>query len=822
LLINGSVVAQVLANHWPKAAVKLTAEGSSLPCGFYFRLGPPTLYETSREVSLRIADTHTNVLGPAVLFTPYDIVINTLMQAQAALHGVQKESALVNGVQTRSIETDWVRRQVLAPIIQALRTAKQIPNSLQLELSDSIRLPHQRTHDPVIDIILPVFQGLQETLICIRSVLDHTKQDYQLIVINDGSPDPALTKMLQGWAGAGAFTLLENPKNLGFVATVNHGMRQHPNRDVVLLNSDTIVTTGWLERLQVAAMSASNIATATPLSNNATLLSFPIPCEENPMPNTQDLSQLAQQCAMINDGLVMDIPTAVGFCMYIKREALDEIGDFDESSFGQGYAEENDFCLRASALGWRHIAACDVFVAHHGAKSFKDQKPKLIARNLQTLNTRYPDYATTIERFIAQDSLRLARNGLIKSLLRAHADGYILFVMHDLGGGVKTHADDLAKRLQSTGTEVLALSTNIQGVWTITAYGLPYILSYQGDSAFGNALADLKSLVIWHIHYHHILHFPHFIWTLPEHLGVEYDVTLHDYHAICPTINMIDETGQYCGDSQFDSANCNRCLRLNNMEDTNPGLGLSRQFETLNGNMTEWRGFYEKRLKNARRVFSPSQSTADIFLQHFGLANLLVQPHPENAVQITPSLQSSKAPYRIAIIGAIGLHKGYSLLVNCAKSALKNGLPLEFIIFGYTRDDLALNALENVSLTGAYTPEELPEKIADSGCQIAAFLSVWPETFAYTLSEAWRSGLYPVVFDLGALAERIRETGYGTLMPLTQDAKQINAALMDAAERLHRLEHTEFLLGRDYPDVLQDYYGFDVEATRLVQSTVSK
>ena len=56
--------------------------------------------------------------------------------------------------------------------------------------------------------------------------------------------------------------------------------------------------------------------------------------------------------------------------MYIRRAALADIGLFDAEAFGRGYGEENDFCLRASARGWRHLLACDTFVYHEGAVSF--------------------------------------------------------------------------------------------------------------------------------------------------------------------------------------------------------------------------------------------------------------------------------------------------------------------------------------------------------------------------------------------------------------------------------------------------------------------
>lgn len=811
LLINGEQVATLSANSWPKVSVKVSANSAPLACGFYFRLGATTAYETCRVLSLNLAGTNAAVLAPPILFTPYDTVISTLIDAQASLLK-RHDHGLANGIQVPAHASQWVRQQILAPIIKALRTEQRIPRQLTLDLTEALRLPPQRLTDPVVDIILPVFKGLKETLICIRSVLELTEGAYHLIVINDASPDIVMTKMLQAWATAEAFTLLENPNNLGFVATVNHGMRQHPQRDVVLLNADTVVTQGWLTRLQAAALSAANIATATPFSNNASLVSFPLGFEENPMPEVSALAELAQQCATVNDGVVMNMPTAVGFCMYIKREALNDVGDFDESRFGKGYAEENDFCLRASALGWRHVVACDAFVAHHGATSFEDEKTALMSKNLQQLNARYPDYAMTIERFTVQNSLSQVRNRLSIAALKAYAQGYLLFITHDLGGGTKKHVDDLAQRLQKNTLATLALTHDARGQWQLTAYGQAYRLSYQGNNAFEELLSDLKQLGVWHVHIHHVLHFPKAIWTVPERLGVQYDVTLHDYYTVCPSINMIDESKHYCGDNQLDTAACDRCLRINPLNEAHPGFGLVQQLEVLGGTMAAWRAFYGAKLSAARHVFAPSQATATLVLSHYSLENIQVRPHPEEVVMCAVPKYQSEAHYRIAVIGAIGEHKGYSLLLNCAKAALKKGLPLEFIVFGYTLDDSRLASLSNIHLAGRYTQDELPQHLATWQCQVAAFLSVWPETFSYTLSEAWRAGLYPVAFDLGALAERIRQSGYGRILPLTHEASIINTALLEAVLQVNAMTPTEQRFGHEYADILNDYYQLELAA----------
>ena len=140
-------------------------------------------------------------------------------------------------------------------------------------------------------------------------------------------------------------------KALSFRSTA--AWRPPASHDVVLLNSDTEVPLGWLRRLTAQAYAHPRIATVSPLSNNATICSYPgnagglIPFEHT-------LDEIDQACRTVNAGRWVDAPTTVGFCMYIRRKALREVGAFDAERFNVGYGEENDFCLRATALGWRH------------------------------------------------------------------------------------------------------------------------------------------------------------------------------------------------------------------------------------------------------------------------------------------------------------------------------------------------------------------------------------------------------------------------------------------------------------------------------------
>ena len=100
-----------------------------------------------------------------------------------------------------------------------------------------------------------------------------------------------------------------------------------------------------------------------------------------------------------------DIPTAVGFCMYIRRELLDAIGLFDAETFGRGYGEENDFCMRAMKAGFRNVLCDDTFVAHAGSRSFASDTEALKARNSQLLFAKHPEYLGLVQRFIAADPI---------------------------------------------------------------------------------------------------------------------------------------------------------------------------------------------------------------------------------------------------------------------------------------------------------------------------------------------------------------------------------------------------------------------------------
>lgn len=253
------------------------------------------------------------------------------------------------------------------------------------------------------DVVVPIYNAAAMVGDMLQSLQRTLRADDRVILIDDASTEASIGGMLEAFQQTAAFavSILHNERNLGFVRTVNRGMAAS-QRDVVLLNSDTVVTQGWLDRIQQAAASDSRIATITPFSNNAEICSFPLFCKANPAP--RDPEGVALSLATLTPEYP-DLPTAVGFCMYIRRQVLSEIGDFDAATFGRGYGEENDFCMRAAAHGWRNVLCETAFVVHCGGASFSLTGERPGGEALVRLNARYPRYNNQVAEFIRADPI---------------------------------------------------------------------------------------------------------------------------------------------------------------------------------------------------------------------------------------------------------------------------------------------------------------------------------------------------------------------------------------------------------------------------------
>jgi len=146
-----------------------------------------------------------------------------------------------------------------------------------------------------------------------------------------------------------------------------------------------------------------------------------------------------------------------------------------------------------------------------------------------------------------------------------------------------------------------------------------------------------------------------------------------------------------------------------------------------------------------------------------------------------PLTEAAPGLVEVCLAGAIGLHKGYFVLLACARDARVRGLNLRFTVVGHTIDDAALLDTDRVFVTGPYQRHEAVALIRAQGAALGFLPSIWPETWCLALTDLWRAGLTVAAFDIGAPAERIRRTGRGLLLPKELPAPEINDALIRAA-----------------------------------------
>jgi GT2 family glycosyltransferase len=276
-----------------------------------------------------------------------------------------------------------------------------------------------------VDLIIPFYRNAGLVTPLFRSLLENRDELRELsctvVAINDSPDDtelePTLGTAVVALSQAVPARLIRNERNIGFVRSVNMAARQSiaARHDVLLLNSDTVVFPGALREMRKVAACDPFIGFVSPRSNNATVCSFPPQQEFRDIEPEESYAIFRQLCGYLPQYHL--VPTAVGFCLLIKLEVLEEFGIFDES-YGQGYNEENELIMRANRCGYRAALANHAFVYHVGESSFSiSASPKHIQeeKNAALLKRRYPEYAPSINKYF--DGVHCQAERLVAGML---------------------------------------------------------------------------------------------------------------------------------------------------------------------------------------------------------------------------------------------------------------------------------------------------------------------------------------------------------------------------------------------------------------------
>jgi GT2 family glycosyltransferase/glycosyltransferase involved in cell wall biosynthesis len=635
-----------------------------------------------------------------------------------------------------------------------------------------------------IDIIVPVYGAAAELAVCLASLLRHTDLDeHRLVLVVDGPQEPAVEESLRRVADhpESAVLVVRNPARRGFVGSINRGM-DLSERDVVLLNSDTEVTAGWLGKLREAAYSHPAIATVTPFSNNATLASLPRSAEVNALPAGWTVDGFAALVERASARERPRLPTGVGVCLYIKRTALARLGPFDEASFGLGYGEESEFCFRALKAGYLNVLDDATFIWHAGQRSFGASRSPRVRAAHRAMARIHPEYLPTIARFLAEDPVAPARERVLAGLRRAgdlkgpRGPRRIVHLVHGWPpwnhAGTEVYARRLALR-QTAWREVAVysriadpdreLGEALEVVDGDARVRLVVNNFTQRDPLSRNALHDrllaadfrrfLAETAPDLIHVHHLAGHAATLMGVAAERSVPIVYQVQDWWAPCARANLFDAGRRLCPGPA--PAKCAACLPLTGLS---PAAALNPLLHAARARLTR------REIRRADIFVMGSRAIRDSY-RALGWLRMedpaLVLPYGIERPAGTGEERRAGAPgaphlpLRFGLLGSILPHKGIHLAVAAFRGIdpARAGLTVwgdPAISPSYTAELEAL-ASPAVRFAGRFDEERRRETLA--AIDVLLIPSLGLESFGLAAREALAEGVPVLASRRGALAE---------------------------------------------------------------------
>lgn len=609
-----------------------------------------------------------------------------------------------------------------------------------------------------IDIIIPVYNGMEYLESLFGSVFRDKTVPYRLIIVDDCSPDEKIWPFLRKVKKENPkerIVLKRNESNLGFVKTVNKAVKLVKG-NFVLLNTDVEVPVGWLERLQVPFSLDEKVASATPFTNSATICSFPNFLEDNSIFEDLSVDKVDSYFKRVKaEGNYFELPTGVGFCMMFKKRVVDEIGMFDEESFGRGYGEENDWCQRAIKRGYKNVIIPNLFVYHkHGGSFETEEKKKLVENNMKELLRKHPNYLKDVDNFIKSDPYRKIREFLIVLISSNFESGNkpILFFDHELGGGANVYREKYIEECLERGEKIFLFTFDFAKKEFLLRYffkgfEFSYLVDKLEDFLNLTSFVKFKKIIVSQlVSFEHPLKMLEFIKEIRNKNGSELELLIHDYFSVCPNYVLIDDKNRYCNIPE--SKRCVECLSNNS--------GEYRKY-TKGKDIESWRDKWNSFMSEVDKVICFSNSSKEIIEKVYGNAlekKVSVIPHKVRDMEyIYDSKREKSECLTIGVLGSISFTKGALIIKEMVSLIEQQNLKCKIVVIGPLISKVKSKSLV---VTGTYKREEIKDKVLRSGIDVFFIPSIWPETFSYTSEEIMKMGYPLAVFDIGAPVERVK------------------------------------------------------------------
>ena len=600
-------------------------------------------------------------------------------------------------------------------------------------------------------IVVPVFNALED----IDRLLSNFPADvgcpHHLVLVDDCSSDTRVALRLADFHAAhpDTCTLIKHPENRGFVASANTGLdaaRKLTSGHVILLNSDAVPPPDWASRILEPFNTDPTIASVTPMSNAAEILSIPKPGHTE-LPTKAGIASIdAVAQSLAPEHATAEIPTGVGFCMALNRQFLNRFPQFD-TNFGRGYGEEVDWCQRVRKAGGRHVGVGTLFVGHRGGSSFgSKEKQARIREASHTISQRYPSYDAEVQNWCQQDPLAAARLALSIAWLGSATDSTIpIYIGHLLGGGAEAALQaEISSALENGCPGAVIVRVGGPRAWRIDVQTKDRTLigeiSMQSQLLqFLRPLKNQKIIYSCGVGAAEPAAVPRFLMQMVQQ-EVPFEIRLHDFFPISPSWNLLGSDGVFHGVPDPESADPVHCVGGRN--------ALIYR---------DWRLLWSAVIRRAQSITAFSHSSAALFATAYPEAKsrINIEPHDLKAVPA----RAVTGGQNIGVLGSINHAKGGSVLVELGKVLHKRKL----IVIGAMEGKFRLDAPHQVH--GPYKQEDISELTRVNEIGLWLMPSVCPETFSFTAREALATGLPVLGFDLGAQAEALNGAANGYVMP---------------------------------------------------------
>lgn len=606
-------------------------------------------------------------------------------------------------------------------------------------------------------IFIPVHNAFDDlrTLLC--HLPDTLSGAENILLINDASTDPRIAPLLQSFAAITArCQLLHLNTNLGFLGAVNRGFElADPAKPIILLNTDALPSRGWVPRL-LAPLNNPNVATVTPLSNKAEILSIPGPNTVLSYNVVQRIDAMAQRFdAPFHN---TEIPTGIGFCMAINPDFLSKVG-FLDPAFGKGYGEEVDWCQRARQQGGQHLVAANVFVGHRGGGSFGTEKATRLKHSAREITRRYPAYDQEVAEWARSDPIAPQRIAL--TIARLDAESHVpvpLFLGHQLGGGAEIALQDEVSVALENAPGAVIFRPGARTDWEIEVRTNHTTQSAaMGGEMLHRLLQPLRQFRLIYscgVGAFDPASVPRLLSALAR-KSTTFEARLHDYFPISPSYCLLDSSGRFSGPPH--------------PSDTDAAHQVAKAPGRASLTLTEWRKLWSCALDQASEITAYSKSSAALFAAAFPKHQNKISIRPHTPRGLPPPLPAGGSS--IGVLGGINRAKGGAVLQSLAPH-LKNRL----VLIGELDRQFRLPKPHRVH--GPYQKEQIASLAKKYDIGIWFIPSIWPETFSFTTHEVLATDLPVACFPLGAQEEaaRLAENGY-LLSAAPYDAMALSAEL---------------------------------------------